>query len=306
MEINNPHDKFFKDSLSRKEVAIDFMDNYLPQDLLNLIDLDNIIIEKDSFIEKELEDFYSDILYKVDLAEKEGYLYFLFEHKSYEYSKISLQLLKYMIKIWELKLKQKENDKLPLIVPMVVYHNKKEWDVGLKLSDMMVDIPKEIENYFPDYKYILQDLSDYSHEEIQGISILKVFLDILTSVNREDFKERFIEALEVLEKLRKQNKGIEYFETMIRYILAAKENMDVEDLKKLSNKISSKRGEEIMTIAEKLKQEGIEEGIEKGKRKRDIEIAKKMLSKGIDIPDIIEITDLDKNKIEEIKMNIEH
>jgi predicted transposase YdaD len=33
-------------------------------------------------IEKELEELFSDILYKVNLAGQEAYLYFLFEHKS--------------------------------------------------------------------------------------------------------------------------------------------------------------------------------------------------------------------------------
>ena len=44
--MNNPHDKFFKESLSNLETARGFMKNYLPQDLLKLLDLDNIMIEK--------------------------------------------------------------------------------------------------------------------------------------------------------------------------------------------------------------------------------------------------------------------
>lgn len=39
--INNPHDKFFKETLSDIETTKDFMKNYLPKDLLSVIDSKN-------------------------------------------------------------------------------------------------------------------------------------------------------------------------------------------------------------------------------------------------------------------------
>ncbi|WP_027340820.1 Rpn family recombination-promoting nuclease/putative transposase [Halonatronum saccharophilum] len=306
MKVNNPHDKFFKESLSRVEVAKGFMENYLPEKLLNLIDLDNIIIEKDSFIEKELEEYFSDILYRVSLKGKEAYLYFLFEHKSYPYKKITIQLLQYMLNIWELKLKQKKEGKLPLIIPMVVYHGKDRWNIGVKLSDIVEDIPKEVEEYFPDYKYLLYDLSSYSDEEIKGTGILRVFLEILSSLYKDDFEERFKEALIVLERLREQNQGIEYFETVVRYILNAKDGLEFKDLKDMADKISTKRGEDIMTIADQLRREGRIEGKVEGKMEGKVEIAQNLLKKGMSTIEVMDITELPKKKIEEIKKKSQH
>ncbi len=54
MGIQNPHDKFFKETFGKVEVARDFFSNYLPQNILNIIDLDTIEPQKDSFINKEL------------------------------------------------------------------------------------------------------------------------------------------------------------------------------------------------------------------------------------------------------------
>ncbi|SKB01330.1 Rpn family recombination-promoting nuclease/putative transposase [Sporosarcina newyorkensis] len=39
MEIQNPHDKFFKESMGNAEVAKDFLANYLPKSVLQIIDL---------------------------------------------------------------------------------------------------------------------------------------------------------------------------------------------------------------------------------------------------------------------------
>ena len=36
MKIQNPHDKFFKETFGKVEVAKDFLNNYLPDSIINL------------------------------------------------------------------------------------------------------------------------------------------------------------------------------------------------------------------------------------------------------------------------------
>ena len=115
-DINNVHDKFFKKNMSDKSTVRNMLQNYLPEQILNLINLDNMELKKNTMIEEELKDVFSDLIYKVSLNGNEAYLYFLFEHKSYPYRKIALQLLKYIRAIWELKMKQGKKKKLPLII----------------------------------------------------------------------------------------------------------------------------------------------------------------------------------------------
>ena len=52
--INNPHDKFFKESFGRKEVARSFIQEYLPETLHNQINYKTLEILKDSYIDKVL------------------------------------------------------------------------------------------------------------------------------------------------------------------------------------------------------------------------------------------------------------
>ena len=47
--------------------------------------------------------------------------------------------------------------------------------------------------------------------------------------------------------------------------------------------------------------EGIEKGIEKGEKNTSIEIAKRMLLKGMSTDDIIELTKLTREEIQELK-----
>ncbi len=78
-DITNPHDKFFKEVLSRQEVARDFILYYLPSDIVGLFDIESLEIMKDSFIDKELKKHFSNILYCVDTkGGVSSYVYVLF------------------------------------------------------------------------------------------------------------------------------------------------------------------------------------------------------------------------------------
>ena len=100
--LQNPHDRFFKELFSRLEVAQDFVRHYLPTEIVALLDVTTLDIVKDSFIDPELQEHFSDLLYQVTLQTgHEAYIYLLFEHKSYSDAKIALQLLRYMINIWD-------------------------------------------------------------------------------------------------------------------------------------------------------------------------------------------------------------
>jgi predicted transposase YdaD len=91
--VINPHDKVFKKTYSDRENACSFLTHYLPDKVLKLVDLNTLEISKDSFIEKDLADYYSDILYKVDLTDgSRGFIYVLFEHKSYHDRFVHLQI----------------------------------------------------------------------------------------------------------------------------------------------------------------------------------------------------------------------
>ncbi len=92
----NAHDKCFKSVFGRPAVAADFLRRYLPSSIVRLLDLTQIELKKDSFIDAKLRQHFSDLLYRVGLAGGgEAYLYFRLEHKSEPDKWVGLQLLRY-------------------------------------------------------------------------------------------------------------------------------------------------------------------------------------------------------------------
>jgi predicted transposase YdaD len=64
-EINNPHDVYFRESFTRREIAQDFLRQHLPAELLEVVDLESLEISKDSDVSKELRASYSDLVYRL-------------------------------------------------------------------------------------------------------------------------------------------------------------------------------------------------------------------------------------------------
>jgi len=305
--VNKSHDRFFKENMEDIETAKDFIKNYLPKDLLKTIDLEKLEPQKDTYIDEELKEAFSDLLFKTGIKGKEAYIYFLFEHKSYLSNMTSLQLLKYMVRIWEQKTDKEKEKKLPIIIPLVIYHGDTKWNIPKTLFSIINNIdviPETAKKYIPNYEYIVYDLSPYGNEEIKGDIKLRIFLEILRAVFIEDFDE-FIEvltgALTALAKLEQQEKGIDYFKTFMIYIMSAKKDLTIKHIYNVIKKISPERSDDIMTIAEQLIQEGMEKGREEGK----LEVAKNALKEGAEIDLIAKLTGLSKKEIEKIARETE-
>ena len=81
--VSSAHDKFFLVSLGDKQIATDFFKAHLPAHIQTKIDWASLKLESGRFVDKRYRAHYSDVLYSVNLAKEQGYLYVLAEHKSY-------------------------------------------------------------------------------------------------------------------------------------------------------------------------------------------------------------------------------
>ncbi|MCD6294905.1 MAG: Rpn family recombination-promoting nuclease/putative transposase [Deltaproteobacteria bacterium] len=263
--ISNPHDRFFKETFSRMESARDFVLHYLPSEVTALLDLESLEATKDSFVGKDLMERFSDMLYCVNLRQgRQAYIYLLFEHKSSPEPLIHLHLLRYMVKIWEQGLKQGKTWPLPPILPIVVYHGKPKWKVSVD-SHTLFAPPDALKRYTPDFRYLLFDLSRYRDEEIKGVVILKVGLLLLKHIFSEDLGSRLPEILGLLSHLSDKDSGIEYLETILRYLASGTDRVSGDDIGKAVTGIIEGGGENIMpTLAEQWIEQGVEKGLQEG------------------------------------------
>ena len=264
--ITNPHDKLFRETWSDREVAQDFLQRYLPPQVVALLDFSTLEIVKDSFVDEALREYFSDILYKINYGRAEGYVYLLFEHKSYPERWIHLQLLEYMLNIWRLHLKQQpkgqQETRLPVILPLVLYHGERAWSLETRFAAMF-DAPDEaLAAYVPNFEYLVQDLTRYSDEEITGTVVSRVVMLLFKHIHDPDIFRKLPAIFTLMQELLRQERGLHTIEMLLRYVFNALEDITVTQLVTIAEQ--SLQGDMVMTLAEQLRTEGANKGYERG------------------------------------------
>jgi len=260
-EINNIHDTFFRETMSHKDVAEDFLQNYLSAKVLKHIKLDTLTISKDSFVDQKQAEHYSDLLYQVKLSNGlSGFIYFLFEHKSYPDRYVVLQLLRYMLEIWELFRGQNPHAKtLPLIIPIVVYHGKPKGQ-AIRLADL-IDMPSpDLVAYVPDFDLAFYDFSPATDEIIKGQILLQLFLLCLQAKNTPEAIKKVREILALVIQMDENATSMHWLEKIFRYVLSV---MDIEPeamQNMFTQRLSERKGGMFMTVAERLELRGALKG----------------------------------------------
>jgi predicted transposase/invertase (TIGR01784 family) len=268
MGISKPHDKFFKDIFSRPEVAQDFCRHYLPREIVELLDLSTLTQAKDSFVDENLRESFSDLLFKIKLKTgRDIYIYILFEHKSHRDPMVLFQILRSEVKIWDNDRNQGKGDKLRPIIPLVIYHGRRKWNVPLDFHSLFL-WTEGMEKYLPQFEYLLFDIPRMKDEQIGGDALLKALLMVLKYIKQRDPREKAAKIATAFRELKGKRSDIEeILHTVLLYLyqtIKAEEQVQVRQ----EFERTLREGVEIMpTLAEYYIQQGKEEGIQIGLQK---------------------------------------
>ena len=82
--VAHAHDKAFKASMSDLRVARDFLHHHLPEVIQEKIDLNTLTLHPTTFIDPELRQLVSDVLYSADFKDQSNraFLYITIEEQS--------------------------------------------------------------------------------------------------------------------------------------------------------------------------------------------------------------------------------
>ncbi len=265
--ITNPHDVYFKKLIGRRALAVQFLRQYLPAPVTAEFDWRTLERVEDTFVTEQLREHFSDLIFRVRLKGGDAvYVYILLEHKSAPEKWVALQLLGYIVDLWQ-DLKEAGAEKLPLVIPVVFYHGQRRWNVGINFRDLVAGAEREEwRGFVPDFAYHLCDLSRYSDEEIAGTPGLQVGLVLLKYVFSGELDERLERILERVSKDRRVAELIDQIVPMAEYVTAAA-GMSPRRFKEILNSAfsGSKEGEKMQTIFDLYREEGRELGLEEGR-----------------------------------------
>lgn len=322
--INNEHDLGYKSILSQKKNFIDFLRNFVKKDWANSVKEENLILIDKEFILDDFKEEEADIVYKVNINGNEVIFYVLLEFQSKVDFRMPIRLLMYMTEIWrdelrntEKNIKKRKEYRLPAIVPIVLYNGKQKWTAARNFKEILNGY-EEFEDNIVDFRYLLFDVNRMDKEELVEIAnvVSSVFLldqdmDVSEIANRLKLVGKIMRRTTTSEQKKIFNKWV--FNVLGNRFEKDKQKemykVLIETSEKESDNMVSNLGRNIEKAFKKAEKDGMKIGLEKGKQEGKIEgkmeVAIKMLNKGTDIDDIVEITELSKNEILRLKNEID-
>ena len=313
-KIHQPHDKYTKSVISRVDVAKSLIQSHLSPDLVKRIDIDSLQLTNKSFISEELQQIHSDVVYKCNIDNQQGYLYFEIEHQSTPDEQLPLRILDYNIQLMKQHLNE-GHKKLPIIINEIIYAGTTSpYPYSVDIINMFENpvLAKEIMFKPP----IMTDLTTRSDKELVEEGLAGLMQVMIKQGVVRDHLNWIKENKQLFCSI--ANSPLGY--TSVVYILTTDAVNDPEKLKQAIVEAAPNQEETVMTAAAQIEEVGIKkgmelglltgiekgiekgmaQGMEKGIEKRTLDIAKNMLLKNSDINFISDITGLTINEIKSL------
>jgi len=283
-----PHDATFRQFLTQPDIAREFMEIHLPAELRTVCDLSTLKLESGSFVEDDLRQYFSDVLYSLKTTTGEGYVHVLIEHQSSPDKHMAFRLIRYAVAAMQRHL-DAGHKKLPLVIPVLFYTGKRT-----------------------PYPYSTRWLDEFDDPALAGKLYSSAFplVDVTVIPDDEIAGHRSMAALTLLQKHIHQRDLAELVDRLVPILLAG--YLSSSQVISLAQRVPQ-HGDALMTIAQQLEQKGIEKGraeglqlgeqrgIEKGRNEGKLEVARTMLQNGIDRSTVMKMTGLTEDDLAQIR-----
>lgn len=222
-----------------------------------------------------------------------------------------VRILKYSTAIIEIAMQDMNNinqhTRMPSVIPIVIYTGKKKWDVEQKLQDTQ-------EQIYPFNKIALGQYNLIDVNTLDNNMLLKddLFISKMFLLEKSRNKEQLLDNLEKIIEVEEKEKNLNFLKKLIQLIFSEKlEEKEIQEiLEKIKEKGEGKMFLDILEREEKkmyrkgLKEgigqgisQGIAEGINQGMEKVIIQMLKNNFTDQM----IIKITNITKQRLEDIK-----
>jgi predicted transposase/invertase (TIGR01784 family) len=161
-----PHDRFFKLIFSETERAAGFLRGALPPELLEGLDLSTLQLDPNSYIDEQLQESFADLVYHCQYKQRAVRLVFLLEHKSYVPAYPHLQLLRYLLNLWESQVRDKQA--LSPVIPIIIYHGTQTWHYRPFEAFLPGGADPLLLPYVPRFDYLFANLQAEPAEALQA------------------------------------------------------------------------------------------------------------------------------------------
>lgn len=253
-QLNNPHDKFFKETFSRLEIVQSFIEETFPIEIRDKINLPKLKKTNSSFTDADLSEHLADIVYQTEYAGQQALVSLLFEHKSYPEKYPHLQLLRYMNNVWLEE--QKQNKQLSVVISTVIYHGETVWK-KLSMIAYFGNPHESLHQFIPQFDYLLFSLNEIEDYQIENFKNDLLSVTTMLMKHSRDKSNNFLNLAPFLvNKLNALDAAHQddFIKTTFRYIEEGI-SLTQNKLSPIFTKVSQNVNNIAMTIADEIRME---------------------------------------------------
>ncbi len=258
-----PHDALFKAAFEDPKNAADELRHVLPEPVAAAIDWNSLTPEPGSFIDPELADRQSDLLFSARIGDAPAVIYLLLEHQSAPDPTMPLRMLVYMTRIWERCLSESSQAPLPVVLPVLVSHAAGGWTAPLHFRELLASDPTSIPglaDLVPDFRIIVDDLAHVSNEDLRARALqqfptLALWL-LRDSRTADALLTNLSEWAEAFHAVATANTGLQALSRLLRYVALVVPDLHFQEFRAKLVPLAPETDTAAMTIAEQLRAEG--------------------------------------------------
>jgi len=260
--IQHPHDALFRGVFGDPERAGELLRSTLPDAVTAAIDWASLRTVEGSFVDEALRGQQADLLFTADLAGRPTLLYLLLEHKADEDPFTALQLLRYVVAIWQRHRREHPDDRrLPPVLPLVLHHGQRPWSGPRELRALLdLDgLPEQVARHQPAFTFALDDLTAPENEDLpaRGLSVrtLLPLLHLQWLRRRADTAALLLAWRALFRALLASPGGRAIAQRLVSYVAAVSPD-DRDRLRLAYRDIEPKMETTYMTVAEQWMRQG--------------------------------------------------
>jgi hypothetical protein len=282
-----PHDALFKSAFQDPQNAAALARCNLPSSLASLIHWSTMRLVPGSFVDERLRDRHTDLLFEVDAEFGDLFVYLLFEHLSFNPSRMPLRVCFYMDRIWERFDRLHPRGPLPPIIPLVICHAPEGWTAARTFhelfSPMWFERAPELASLVPSFGLLIDDLQRASDDDL-GSRALAAFAKVALWLLRDGrAMRRLIDSMSawvgLLDDLPQTTNGHTALESIVTYLATVANDQMIWDAfhANLEEHAPGAKGD-VMTLAEQWFNQGQTKGEAKGRLEGRVETLIKQLT----------------------------
>ncbi|ECA1950133.1 Rpn family recombination-promoting nuclease/putative transposase [Salmonella enterica subsp. enterica serovar Virchow] len=298
------HDGLFKLFLREPDTAKDFLAAHLPQDIRSQVRLETLKLEPGSFVDQKLRELHSDVLYSVETAQGDaGYIYCLVEHQSTADKIMAWRMKRYAMAVMDAHLK-KGHETLPVVVPLLFYQGTvRPYPYSTDWLDCFAAPALAREVYSRPWPLV--DVSVMEDRDLQSHRRMALLELVQRDIRHRDAASLLRDAVQLIRLAGNTREQVEAVLCYIIYNGMTSESI-TPFLYELAGEIPEYKELIMGTIAQQLREEGIQQGIQQGvqqerqaAQKALLETAYALLDNGVSMDVVVKSTGLSREMLEQ-------